>query len=134
MGVNLRKPPLKKTITSNNLSSINYDSLRIDEVPATVQPNTTCLGICFDTLDHDTLLSCLSVRFGFAGSVLKWFGSYLHYRFQSVKIGSAVSDLFKLKFDVPQGPVSGLLLFSLCTTPISQIIRKYTGAKYHIFG
>ena len=31
------------------------------------------LSTAYDTIDHDTLLSCLSVRFGFAGSVLKWF-------------------------------------------------------------
>ena len=61
----------------------------------------------FDTIDHDTLLSCLSVRFDFAGSVLKWFGSYLQDRFQSVKIGSGVSNLFKLKFGVSQGYVLG---------------------------
>ena len=70
------------------------------------------LSDAFDTIDHDTLLSCLSVRFGIGGSVLKWFGSYLHDHFQSVKIGSAVSDLFKLKFGVPQGSVLGPFLFS----------------------
>ena len=31
------------------------------------------LSTAFDTIDHDTLLSCLSARFGFAGSALKWF-------------------------------------------------------------
>ena len=87
----------------------------------------------FDTIDHDTLLSCLSVRFGFAGSVLKWFGSYLHDPFQSVKIGCAVSHLFKLKFGVPQGSVLGPLLFSLYTTLLSQDIRKYTRVKYHFY-
>ena len=86
-----------------------------------------------DMIDHDTLLSCLSVRFGFASSVLKWFGSYLHDRFQSVKIGSAVSDLFKLKFGIPQGSVFRPLLFSLHTTPLSQVIRKSTGVKYHFY-
>ena len=35
------------------------------------------LSTAFDTIDHDTLLSCLSARFGFAGSALKWFRSYL---------------------------------------------------------
>ena len=63
------------------------------------------LSTAFDMIDHDILLSYLSVRFGFAGSVLKWCGSYLHDCFQSVKIGSAVSDLFKLKFGVSQGSV-----------------------------
>ena len=89
------------------------------------------LSAAFDTIDHDTLLSCLSSRFGFAGSALKWFRSYLQDRFQSVKIGSSLSNLFKLKFGVPQGSVLGPLLFSLYTTPLGQVIRKYTGVHYH---
>ena len=88
------------------------------------------LSTAFDTTDHDTMLSCLSVRFGFAGSVLKWFGSYLHDCFQSVKIGSAFFDLFKLKFGIPQGSVLGPLLFSIYRTHLSQVNRKYAGVKY----
>ena len=84
------------------------------------------LSAAFDTIDHDTLLSCLSARFGFAGSALKLFRSYLQDHFQSVKIGSSLSNLFKLKFGVPQGSVLGPLLFSLYTTPLGQVIRKYT--------
>ena len=91
------------------------------------------LSAAFDTIDHDTLLSCLSSRFGFDGSALKWFRSYLQDRFQSVKIGSSLSNLFKLKFEVPQGSVLGPLLFSLYTTPLSQVIRKYTGVRYHFY-
>ena len=70
------------------------------------------LSTAFDIIDHDTFLSCLSVRFGFAGSVLKWFRSNLHDRFQSVKIGSAVSDLFKLKFGIPKVLSSNLVLLA----------------------
>ena len=69
------------------------------------------LSLTFYTIDHDTPLSCLSGRFGFAGSALKWFRSYLQDRFQSVKIGSGLWNLFKLKFGVPQGSVLGHLLF-----------------------
>ena len=74
----------------------------------------------------------VSARFGFAGSALKWFRSYLQDRFQSVKIGSSLSNLFKLKCGVPQGSVLGLL-FSLYATPLGQVIRKYTGVKYHFY-
>ena len=91
------------------------------------------LSAGFNTIDHDTLLSCLSARFGFAGSALKWFRSYLQDHFQSVKIGSSLSNLFKLKFGVPQGFVLGPLLFSLYTTPLGQVIRRYTGVKYHFY-
>ena len=50
------------------------------------------LSAAFDTVDHDTLLSCLLFRFGFAGLALKWFRSYLQDRFQSVRIGSSLSN------------------------------------------
>ena len=48
------------------------------------------LSMAFDSTDHDTLLSCLSARFDFAGSALKWFTSYPQDCFQSVKIGSSL--------------------------------------------
>ena len=90
------------------------------------------LSAAVDTINHDTLLSCFSARFGFAGSALKWFRSYLQDHFQSVKIGSSLSNLFKLKF-VCLRSVLGPLLFSLYTTPLGQVIKKYTGVKYHFY-
>ena len=71
------------------------------------------LSAAFDTIDHSTLLSCLLDWFGVGGSALKWFSSYLTEHFQSVKIGSTLSDLQKLLFGLPQGSVLGPLLFSL---------------------
>ena len=50
------------------------------------------LSVAFDTIDHSTLLSCLLDWFGVGGSALKWFSSYLTECFQSVKIGSTLSD------------------------------------------
>ena len=71
------------------------------------------LSVAFDTIDHSTLLSCLCIWFGVGGSVLKWFTSYLTDRYQSIKIGSTLSDVCKLLFGVPQGSLLGPLLFSL---------------------
>ena len=48
-----------------------------------------------NTIDHDTLLNCLSTRFGFTGTVLRWFTTYLLDRFQSVKISSVILACFK---------------------------------------
>ena len=76
------------------------------------------LSAAFDTIDHSTLLSCLRNWFGVGGSVLKWFTSYLTDRYQSIKIGSTLSDVCKLLFGVPQGSVLGLCC-SHCTLPPS---------------
>ena len=48
------------------------------------------LSAAFDAVDHDTFLSCLSSRFGSAGTALNWFRSYPQDQFQSIKIGSTL--------------------------------------------
>ena len=87
----------------------------------------------FDTIDHSTLLSCLLDWFGVGGSALKWFSSYLTEHFQSVKIGSTLSDLQKLLFGVPQGSVLGPLPFCLHTSPLSTLIGKHIGVNFHFY-
>ena len=91
------------------------------------------LSAALDKIDHSTLLHCLQTWFGIGGSVLKWFTSYLSESYQSIKIGSAPSDLCKLLFGVPQGSVLGPLLFSLYTTPLSLVIGKHKGVKFHCY-
>ena len=83
------------------------------------------LSASFDTIDHDTFLACLSTRFGFT--------TYLLDLLQSVKIGSVISECFNLNFRVPQGSVLGPLLFSLYTSPLSQVIAKFWDVKYHFY-
>ena len=51
------------------------------------------LSAAFDTIDHSILLSCLLDWFSVGGTDLKWFSFYLTGHFQSVKIGSTLSDL-----------------------------------------
>ena len=91
------------------------------------------LSAAFNTSDHSTLLSCLQDWFGFGGSILKWFSSYLTKRYQSVKIGSTLSDLQKLLFGVPQCSVFGPLLFSLYISPLSTLIGKHKGVNFHFY-
>ena len=91
------------------------------------------LFAAFDTIDYCTLLSCLRNWFGVSGCVLKWFTTYLTDRYQSIKIGSTLSDVCKLLFGVPQGSVLGSLLFSLYTTPLSLCISKHKGIKFHFY-
>ena len=91
------------------------------------------LSAAFDTIDHSTLLGCFLDWFGVGGSALKWFTSYLTERYQSVKIGSTLSDLQKLLFGVPQDSVLGPLLFSLYTSPLSTLIGKHKGVNFHFY-
>ena len=89
------------------------------------------LSAAFDTIDHSTLLSCLPDWFGVGGS--EWFSSYLTEPYQSVKIGSTLSDLQKLLFRVPQGSVLGPLLFFLYSSPLSTLIGKHKGVNFYFY-
>ena len=81
--------------TETALLSIKNDihlSLSRGEATALVLQD---LSAAFDTIDHSIRLSCLLDWFGVGGSALQWFSSYLTERFQSVKIGSTLSNLQK---------------------------------------
>ena len=83
------------------------------------------LSAAFETLDHSILLSRLSRRFGIGGTALEWFRLYLGDRTQFVNTNRSTSERRVLQFGVPQGPVLGPLLFSLYTSPLSDIASKY---------
>ena len=87
----------------------------------------------FDTIDHGTLIECLSSWFGVGGVVLNWFKSYLCDRYQCIKIGSVLSDAKRLLYGVPQGSVLGPILFSLYTTPLSKVIQNHPGICFHFY-
>ena len=78
------------------------------------------LSSAFDTVDH-CILSRLSRRFGIGGRALEWFQSYLGDRTQFVNINGSTSERRVLQFGVRQGSVLGSLLFSLCTSPLSDL-------------
>ena len=90
------------------------------------------LSAAFDTLDHAILLKRLELSFGIKGSALSWFKSYLATRSQSVQIGKTISDSVSLNYGVPQGSVLGPILFTLYTTPLSEIFSKYH-MNYHLY-
>ena len=83
------------------------------------------LSAAFDTIDHTVLLHRLKHDFGITGTALKWLDSYLSHRTQTVKIGDSFSTKHKLLFGVPQGSVLGPVLFSLYSSPVAKIARKY---------
>ena len=90
------------------------------------------LSAAFDTVDHNILLSRLSLNFGITSSALSLLTSYLSDRTQSVHIGSNSSPSSLLRTGVPQGSVLGPLLFTLYTTPLSYLLHK-TNVSYHMY-
>ena len=68
------------------------------------------LSSAFDTIDHKVLLDRLRIRYGFSGTVLDWFRSYLSNRTQSVKIGKDLSA----KSEVRAGVSPVLFIFHPC--------------------
>ena len=90
------------------------------------------LSAAFDTVDIDILLQRLHLRFGVKGSAFDWFSSYLRSRSQSVFINGCKSSEITLTCGVPQGSILGPILFTIYTSPLGDIIRKYN-LSYHLY-
>jgi len=73
--------------------------------------------LAIPSINHDILISCLSSWFGYCGSVLSWFESYLSSRSFCVKCDNHLCSLYYSSCGVPQGSVLGPLLFIMYTTP-----------------
>ena len=61
------------------------------------------LSAAFDTIEHSILLNILLQDFGVAGTVLKWFDSFLSGHKQRILVSDKTSDDFNLNCGVPQG-------------------------------
>ena len=90
------------------------------------------LSSAFDTIDHQILLTRLGSYFGFSGSALPLINSYLSNRYHHVAINDSSSVPLHVTTGVPQGSVLGPLLFSLYTSPLSNIFKD-TNIKFHLY-
>ena len=90
------------------------------------------LSSTFDTIDHSILLNRLSTWFGIEGCALNWFSSFLSNLNFRVKILDDLSSPVSSHYGVPQGSILGPILFSLYTTPLSQIISS-NSVNHHLF-
>jgi len=88
------------------------------------------LSVAFDTVDHHILITRLKHRY--TGKALGWIQSYLSWRIQFVKIGTECSLSRNLISGVPQGSVLGPILYSMYTSPLTDIISKYN-MNHHLY-
>ncbi len=89
------------------------------------------LSAAFDTVNHQILLSTLSIL-DITGIPLRWFESYLTGKSFEVAWRGEESKAHQLVTGVPQGSVLGPLLFSTYTTSLGPIIQAH-GFSYHCY-
>ncbi len=89
------------------------------------------LSAAFDTINHAYLLQVLQ-SMGVAGTVLKWFSSYLRFRKQSIVCNGKSSATFDLDCGVPQGSVLGPILFTIYTSSLGKLLSNF-GMSYHFY-
>ena len=80
------------------------------------------LLVAFDMVDHDILLNILCDWFGFSGTALNWFNSYLRPHLCVVTVQKARSSERDLTFSVPQGSCAGPDLFLAYTSTFPQVV------------
>ena len=77
----------------------------------------------FDTLNHDVLLRKLE-HYGIRGVPLQWLSSYLSNRKQYVKYNGCESSFLGITCGVPQGSVTGPILFILYINDICNASQR----------
>ena len=118
--------------TETALLKMNNDILASMDAGKVTALTLLDLFAAFDTIDHTILLRRLDDWFGVIGKALDWFKSYLTGRWQRIKLGDCLSCKAYLKFGLPRGSVSGPLLFTLYTTPLSTMIFEHA-IPHHLY-
>ncbi len=81
------------------------------------------LSAAFDTVDLDILSVIFQQRFNISGTVQSWFVSY--DREQRITIKETLSEIYKLKYGVPQGSCAGPVVFLGYLSSLYDIIDRH---------
>ena len=114
----------QKNTTQAISTLVDYvtNSLENNEIPCSIFLDTSK---AFDTIDHKIQLNKLYM-YGIQGITHNWFKNYLSERYQYVSINNCSSSLQNIKCGVPQGSISGPILFLLYSNDLptaSNILR-----------
>ena len=88
------------------------------------------LSKAFDSICHSTLLLKLS-SLGTSSQALKWFDiSNLTDREQSTRLGTSLSDALTIPHGLPQGSISGPMLFNLYINDLPSAVKSSCTDSY----
>ena len=100
----------------------------IDRLTHAIQDGEYVIGVfldfskAFDTVDHGILLDKL-FHYGIRGCAYNWFASYLSNRKQFVSYNGVQSEKQTIECGVPQGSISGPLLFLVYINDLPDICQ-----------
>ena len=129
--------PLQSAYRSNHSTETAIIKITNDIITSIDRGQCTILAFldlsaAFDTVGHDIFLKRLQSVYGFCGTALSWFKTYLQDRQYKVCINSSFSQQHTLKCGVPQGSVLGARMYTMYTEPMRRIIEKHN-ISYHSY-
>ena len=130
-------PPLQSAFRVNHSTETATLKIASDILDSADTGHVTILALldlsaAFDTVDHDILLQRLTRTYGIGGTVLRWIRSFLTGRVQIVNYAGKRSVTSTLTCGVPQGSVSGPILFNLYTADVIRIAQSF-GVSVHSY-